>query len=69
MSGRRIRQTRRDMLLRQDELASMVGVSKTTIIQWEKGRNEPRPEHLRRLSDIFGKPIPWLRASDLKEDL
>lgn len=37
----------------QTELANRVGVSKTTIINWEQGKAYPTYEHAMRLADIF----------------
>lgn len=35
------------------QLASTVGVDKSTVQAWETGRNTPRPRHIPRLAEIF----------------
>jgi len=38
----------------QFQLAIQVGVSPSTIYNWESGRAEPRVSQLRRLAELFG---------------
>lgn len=40
--------------LTQMKLAVAVGVSITTISEWENGKSEPRLKHVRRLIEVFG---------------
>ena len=40
----------------QDEVAKMMGVSKTTIVNWEKGRVIPGIPELSMLCDIYKIP-------------
>ena len=35
---------------RTQDLATRIGVSKTTIIRWERGENAPGSEHVRQLA-------------------
>ena len=39
--------------LTQPQLAAKVGVSPSTIHRWEKGKNIPHPERLKKLNRIF----------------
>lgn len=40
----------------QEEVAKIVGVSKTTIVNWEKGRVIPRIPELSMLCEIYKIP-------------
>ena len=41
----------------QKELGSAVGVSESTVINWEKGRTEPTVIQAQRISDVTGIPL------------
>jgi DNA-binding XRE family transcriptional regulator len=40
-------------LLSQGELAKAAGVNRQTVYSWESGRKRPKPEHKRKLVEIF----------------
>ena len=40
-------------LLSQSELAHAAGVNRQTAYSWESGRKRPKPEHRRKLVEIF----------------
>ena len=40
--------------LTQMQMADMLGVSRLTVINWEKGRNFPDNYNLERIADVFG---------------
>lgn len=40
--------------LTQMKLAVAVGVSLTTVSEWENGKSEPRLKHVRRLIEVLG---------------
>jgi len=44
---------RRRKHLTQKELAARVGVSIRTIVQWEAGTTQPRPEYIPRLAEVL----------------
>lgn len=46
--------------LTQKELAEILGVSNTTIVNWEKGNTEPSINQLRKLSEISGIPLDFI---------
>lgn len=46
--------------LTQPELAERLGVSVTTIINWEKGRTEPTLPQVRKLSELSGIPMDFI---------
>jgi transcriptional regulator with XRE-family HTH domain len=52
----------------QAQLAKATGLHPDSILNWENGRVVPRPHFMRVLSETLGRPIPWLRASDLVEE-
>ncbi len=43
--------------LTQKGLASAVGVSETTVINWEKGRSEPTVGQAQKISEVVGRPL------------
>ncbi|MDR2820245.1 MAG: helix-turn-helix domain-containing protein [Desulfovibrio sp.] len=59
--GERLRRRRRELDLKKQELADRVGVSLTTIQQYENG-HMPRGEHAVRLSGALACTLDWLLA-------
>lgn len=43
--------------LTQDEVAKYMKVSKNTIVNWEKGRNEPQITEAKKLSKLYKIPL------------
>ena len=43
--------------LTQKELGSAVGVSESTVINWEKGRSEPTVIQAQKISELTGIPL------------
>lgn len=43
--------------LTQKELASLMEVSESTVINWEKGRAEPTVSQAQKISDVTGIPL------------
>jgi putative transcriptional regulator len=43
--------------LSQKELGLAVGVSESTVINWEKGRSEPTVSQAYKISEITGIPL------------
>jgi len=48
-----VRELRRRADLQQQELATMVGVSRPTVSEWETQKKDPSGERLRKLAEIF----------------
>lgn len=46
--------------LTQEQLAKMLGVTRTTVTLWERGTNKPRLEMIEKLTKIFNCPIDKL---------
>ena len=44
----------------QKEWAEKLGVSKTTIVNWEKGYTEPTLSQLREMSRLSGIPMDFI---------
>ena len=49
-----IRQWREERGWSQHELAVKLGVTATTIYNWERGKNEPTASTFRRLAEVLG---------------
>ncbi|WP_407408976.1 XRE family transcriptional regulator [Acinetobacter sp.] len=58
--GTRLRQLRKEKNITQQQLAELIGVSKTSIIYWEKGDNLPKHDSLVHLSKILGVSPTYL---------
>lgn len=46
--------------LKQQELADKIGVSRTTICNWENGKTSPTSVQLQKISEITGIPINFI---------
>ena len=46
--GERLRDARKDKKLTQEEVAEKIGVTTTTIQNWEKGKYIPKEKYLKR---------------------
>ena len=46
--------------LTQVEAAERIGVTKETIINWEKSKSEPKLKQVKRLADIYNIPVELL---------
>ena len=61
---RTIRQLREDRGWSQFDLASKVGVTPSTVYNWERGKFEPRYSQMRELSFAFGVPMDDIAPTD-----
>lgn len=50
--------------LTQKELAEKLGVSNTTIVNWEKGKTEPTYPQLIKISELSGIPLDFIFIPD-----
>lgn len=46
--------------LKQEELAKLLGVNKSTIVSWEKGKTEPNANQLKKISAISRIPMDFI---------
>lgn len=60
--GEKVRDLRKKHSLTQDELAKCLGVSKRTVIGWERDGRYPRNvETLEKMADIFHVPLTYIQ--------
>jgi len=59
-----IRQLREAREWSQLELANRLGVTPSTVYNWERGRNEPRISQLRAMALAFGVPMEEIAVND-----
>lgn len=67
----RLKELRQEKKLTQQELAKQIGVSKLTILNWEKGEHQIKSEKAQQLADIFGVSVGYLLGfnnDDVTED-
>ena len=55
-----IKTLRKEKKLTQEELASIIGVTKLTILRWENGERVPKADKAQLLADYFGVTVPYL---------
>lgn len=58
--GAEIRRLRKGKKYTQQELADLVGVTKTTVLDWEKGRYFPKGENLTNLAKALDVRVSYL---------
>lgn len=56
----RLKELRKEKKLTQEELASEIGVSKITILRWENGERQIKPDKAQALADYFGTNTAYL---------
>jgi len=62
----RIKDLRKQMGLKQSELAEKINLTASAVSGWEVGRNEPDFETLRKMSEIFGVSIDYILGGEDK---
>lgn len=50
--------------LTQEKLAKILGVSRTTVCNWESGLTEPTLSQLRKISELSGIPMDFIFVPD-----
>jgi len=58
--GERIRATRQERRITQEELATAVGVSRSAVAQWETGRSGQITGNLARIAQVLGVGVEFL---------
>ncbi len=58
--GERIRTTRQERRITQEELAAAVGVSRSAVAQWETGRSGQITGNLARIAQVLGVGVEFL---------
>ncbi len=65
--GKKIRAHRDELGLTQAELADKLGLTYSSVSQWESGRATPRTPILRQLADLFDTTVAELMGEDTTE--
>jgi transcriptional regulator with XRE-family HTH domain len=60
--GHNLRDARLNLGWRQEDLARVTGIGRTTIIRWENGQTYPSPRMLKHVAQALGVSIPALRS-------
>lgn len=58
--GSRLKELRKEKKFTQQKIADSIGVSKTSVIYWEKDENVPKHESLNALAKVLGTTTDWL---------
>tara|TARA_R110002020_G_scaffold475551_1_gene710868 strand:- start:114 stop:761 length:648 start_codon:yes stop_codon:yes gene_type:complete len=58
--GQRILKLRKNRKLSREALGAKIGVSKTSVKNWEDGENDPKLEYLQLLADYFKCSVEYL---------
>lgn len=56
----RIRSKRKELMITQNQIAKMLGISRVSVTKWENGNSKPDGEHLHLLANVFGCSAEWL---------
>ena len=56
----RLKELRKEKKLTQKELADKINVSKITVLRWENGERQIKPEKAEKLANFFGVSIAHL---------
>ena len=56
----RLKELRKEKKLTQEELAGEIGVSKITILRWENGERQIKPDKYQELACYFGVSVGYL---------
>lgn len=62
--GERLSKLRAEKKLSREALGKKIGVTKTSIKNWEDDENQPKVEYLQALADFFGVSLAWLSTGD-----
>lgn len=46
--------------LTQEDVAKAMNVGKQTVVNWEKGKSEPRMSQSRKLSKLYNIPLDYI---------
>lgn len=60
----RLKKSRLNAKLTQNQMATMLSISQPTYAQWENGRRTPKPDTLNKLSEILNVSTDYLQGRD-----
>ena len=63
ITGKRIAAAREAKGWNQSELARALSVSPQSVQAWESGKNVPRPQRMKQLSELLGSPVGFLMGA------
>lgn len=46
--------------MNQEEAARKIGVTKATVVSWEKGKTIPDVDRAQRMADVYGVPMQFI---------
>jgi len=58
--GRRLREARETLGLKQDDVAGALGIPRTSVVAMEAGRRNVTALELRRLARLYRRSVEWL---------
>ncbi len=67
-NGEKIKKLRKELKLSQQELASMIGVTQSSIYLWEKGSRKPKLEQVIKLAEVLGVPVRYFGYETISID-
>ena len=62
--GKRLRQARVAVELRQEQVAEAIGSHAVTISKYERGVQDPNTDLLREMSRLYGVSVDWVLSGD-----
>ena len=63
----KLKELRQEKKLTQEELAGEIGVSKITILRWENGERQIKPDKAQALADYFEVSVGYLHGYGYKK--
>lgn len=66
-TGERLAKARRDAGLSQHDMAARLGVTKTTVLNWENGHTSPKLYAIARWAEITDCALWWILGTDPDE--
>lgn len=68
MAGNKIKAYRKSKNVNQTQLAMILGVSKQSVCDWEKGRSVPSHKNLRKIAEFFNITIDNLLEQEVENE-
>ena len=64
MLAKRLKELRKESKRTQDNVASVIGIGRTTYSEYERGGIAPPADKIFRLAELFGVPVDYLAGMD-----
>lgn len=64
--AKNIKTLRKGKKLTQDEFALQIGASPTSVVNWERGKNDPSIFYCEVMADFFGVTLDTLCRGDIQ---